>query len=141
MAKQVNLLEALGSRYPGLTTNTVGAIYNEVGSWPHESVKDAMKSLYKFTCDYPGIRHGGDPTSALRVIDMRDMVAMSILLTGFTPYLESRLSADAIFGGSSNPAGPFAPGAAPVVVAASAQVALPRLASLLRHLAFWRRGR
>ena len=100
MTKQVNLLEAMGSRYPGVNANTVGAICNVVGTWPHESVKDAMKSLYKFTCDYPGIRHGGDPGSALRVIDMRDMVAMSILLAGFMPYLTDQLNADSVYRGA-----------------------------------------
>lgn len=100
MTKQVNLLEAIGSRYPGVRANTVGAICNEVGTWPHESVKDAMKNLYKFTCNYPGIRHAGTPASALRVIDMRDMVAMSILLTGFMPYLTDQMNADLIYRGT-----------------------------------------
>ncbi len=81
-------------------TTTLGAICDQVGTWPHEKLKEAMKNLYGFASDYPGIRHGGTPANALRAVDMRDMVAMSILLTGFTPYLESRLSADAIFGGS-----------------------------------------
>lgn len=100
MFKQINLLEALGSRYPGVKANTVGGICNEVGTWPHESVKDAMKNLYKFTNEYPGIRHGGDPTTALRVIDMRDMVAMSVLLAGFMPYLTDQLKADSVYRGA-----------------------------------------
>ncbi len=100
MTKQVNLLEALGSRCPSVSGNTLGAICNEVGTWPHESVRDAMKNLYKFTCNYPGIRHGGDPGSALRVIDMRDMVAMSILLTGFMPYLTDQMDADSVYRGT-----------------------------------------
>jgi hypothetical protein len=99
MTKQVNLLEAFASRYPGVTTNTVGTICNEVKTWPHESVKDAMKNLYKFTCNYPGIRHAGTPASALRIIDMRDMVAMSILLAGFMPYLTDQLNADSVYRG------------------------------------------
>ena len=97
--KQVNLLEAIGGAATGVTGTTLGAICNQVGTWPHEKLKEAMKNLYGFATDYPGIRHGGTPASALRAVDMRDMVAMSILLTGFTPYLESRLNADAIFGG------------------------------------------
>ena len=111
--KQMNLLEAIGRTAPGVTEKTLGAICNQVGTWPHEKLKEAMKSLYEFASDYPGIRHGGTPASALRAVDMRDMVAMSILLTGFTPYLESRLSADAIFGGSNNHAGPVPPFAVP----------------------------
>jgi hypothetical protein len=100
MAKQINLLEAIGSRFPGVTANTVGQICNQVGTWPHESVKQAMKSLYEFTCDYPGIRHAGTPANALRVIEMRDMVAISILLAGFMPYLTDQISADVVYRGA-----------------------------------------
>jgi len=95
--KQVNVLEAISCKYPGVTQNTIGAICNQLNTWPHEKIKEAMKSLYGFTCDYPGIRHGGTPAHALRIIDMRDMVAISILLAGFTPYLTDLLDADSIY--------------------------------------------
>jgi hypothetical protein len=98
--KQMNLLEAMGRRCPGVTGTTLGAICNEVGTWPHEKVKDAMKSLYRFACDYPGIRHSGTPASAMRAIEMRDMVAMSILLAGFTPYLSDQFNAELVYRGS-----------------------------------------
>lgn len=98
--KQVNLLEAMGRICPGVTGTTLGAICNQVSTWPHVKLKEAMQDLYKFTCDYPGIRHGGTPASAIRIVDMRDMVAMSILLTGFTPYLNSSLDADTIYRGT-----------------------------------------
>jgi len=100
--KQVNLLEALGQKTPGITENTLGAICNQMTNttvWPHASVKDAIKGLYKFSCDYPGIRHAGTPASRLRPIEMKDMVAVSILLAGFTPYLSHQLDADAIYRG------------------------------------------
>lgn len=97
--KQMNLLEALGRSSPGVSAKTLGAISDQVGTWPHETLKAAMKSLYGFSCDYPGIRHGGTPTGVLRQVEMRDLVAVSILLTGFTPYLRSSLSAEGIFGG------------------------------------------
>jgi hypothetical protein len=139
--KQVNLLEAIGRESPGVTGTTLGAICDQVGTWPHEKLKLAMKDLYAFASDYPGIRHGGSPRSALRAVDMRDMVAISILLTGFTPYLESRLSADAIFGGSvihrelSPPAVLLASG----LSGTADTVSTPR--GFVRSLAFWRRGR
>src|SRR5205823_1899639 len=97
--KQVNLLEAIGRSFPGVTATTLGGICNQVGTWPHDKLKEAMKDLYGFASDYPGIRHGGTPANALRTVDMRDMVATSILLFGFAPYLEHRLSASDIFGG------------------------------------------
>jgi len=99
--KQINLLEALGQAYPGVTGTTLGAICDQVGTWPHEKLRTAMKNLYGFSCDYPGIRHGGRRASALRAMDMRDMVAVSILLTGFTPYLQNNLNALDVFGGGS----------------------------------------
>ena len=98
--KQMNLLEAIGRAVPGVTENTLGAICNQVGTWPHEKLKEAMKNLYGFASDYPGIRHGGTPVSALRALDMRDMVAMSILLVGFTPYLTHGLNPDVVYRGT-----------------------------------------
>jgi hypothetical protein len=101
IGKQFMLLEAIGALDPGVTKNTLGDICEQLNSWPHTTIKDALKKLYGFASDYPGIRHGSRAKGALRAIEMRDMVAMSILLTGFTPYLERRLSADAIYGGST----------------------------------------
>lgn len=97
--KQVNLLEAIGRTAPGVTGTTLGAICNQVGTWPHDKIKEAMKDLYGFASDYPGIRHGGTPANALRVVDMRDMVAMSILLAGFTPYLSNGINAEHVYRG------------------------------------------
>jgi hypothetical protein len=98
--KQVNLLEAIGRTFPGVTGTTLGAISEQVGTWPHEKVKTAMKDLYGFASDYPGIRHGGTPANALRSVDMRDLVAVSVLLAGFTPYLSSALDADIVYRGA-----------------------------------------
>ena len=98
--KQVNLLEAIGRAAPGVTGATLGAICNQIGTWPHEKLKEAMKNLYWFASDYPGIRHGGTPESALRKVDMRDMVAMSIVLLGFTPYLTQGLNPDGVYRGT-----------------------------------------
>jgi hypothetical protein len=97
--KQVNLLEAMGHSCPGVTQNTLGAICEQVGTWPHSKIKDAMKNLYGFASDYPGIRHAGTPANAIRDIEMRDMVAMSILLAGFVLYLTDQLDADVIYRG------------------------------------------
>lgn len=98
--KQVIFLEALGQNFPGVTENTLGAICGQVGTWPHNKVQEAMMNLYKFSNSYPGIRHAGRPATALRVIEMRDLVAVSILLAGFTPYLTDHFNADAVYRGS-----------------------------------------
>jgi hypothetical protein len=98
--KQVNLLEALGAACPGVTGTTLGVMCDQLGTWPHEKVRAAMKDLYGFASDYPGIRHGGTPGNALRAMDMRDMVAMSVLLMGFTPYLSSGLNPKLVYRGA-----------------------------------------
>ena len=101
ISKQFMMLEAFGAFDPDVTKNTLGDMCEQLNSWPHATIKEALKKLYGFASDYPGIRHGSRAKGALRAIEMRDMVAMSILLTGFTPYLERRLSSDAIYGGST----------------------------------------
>lgn len=97
--KQVNLTEAISRTFPGVSGTTLGAICDQVNTWPHEKLKMAMKNLYGFASDYPGIRHGGTPANALRAVDMRDMVAMTILLAGFIPYLSNGLDAEAVYRG------------------------------------------
>lgn len=94
---QITLLEALAQRFPGVEADTLGRMCNQIDSWPHATVRTAMSSLYGFASNYPGIRHAGNPAGAMREIDMRDMVAVTIMLAGFTPYLSTMLSADDIY--------------------------------------------
>ena len=106
--RQMNLLEAIGQACPTVTENTLGRICDQLGNapnavWPHDRVRDAMKDLYRFACDYPGIRHAGTAANARRAIDMRDMVAISILLTGFTPYLSHQVDSNIVYRGSMGP--------------------------------------
>ncbi|QOW20224.1 hypothetical protein INQ41_04110 [Lysobacter ciconiae] len=98
--KQVNVLEALGALCPGVKAGELGRMCSEIGSWPHGAVQAALRNIYGFASDYPGIRHGGNPAGAIRQIDMRDMIAMSIVLVGFTPYLRDAFDPDSIFMGS-----------------------------------------
>jgi hypothetical protein len=99
--KQVNLLEALGGQLPAVTGNTLGAICDQANTWPHAKVKDAIKLLYGFACDYPGIRHGGNAANQLRVLELRDVMAISILLAGFVPYLTDGLNFENLYGSAS----------------------------------------
>jgi len=98
ISRQANLLEAIGQIAPNVTGNTLGAICDQVGTWPHEGLKDSAKSIYKFSNQYPGIRHAGTPATQLREIELRDLIAVSVLLAGLTPYLTDRMNAEAIYG-------------------------------------------
>lgn len=97
ISKQTNFLEAIGSLAPNVTGNTLGAICNQVGTWPHEKVKESVKGLYGFASDYPGIRHGGTPANQLREIEMRDLVSVCVVMFGFAPYLTDQLNSDDIY--------------------------------------------
>lgn len=95
--KQMNLLEAIGRSCPNVTERELGRICNQLGTWPHNAIRESLKNLYGFASDYAGIRHGGN--LGIRNLDMRDMVAMSILLAGFTPYLTNQLNAEDVYRG------------------------------------------
>lgn len=101
MHKQMILLEAMAGRFPGVTNATLGQMCDQVDTWPHATIRDALKKLYGFSSDYPGIRHAGNPQGAYRDIEMRDMVAVSVLLTGFAPYLTHSLDPVQIYGGGA----------------------------------------
>jgi hypothetical protein len=98
--KEMNLLEAIGRRHPGVTAKTFGRICEQVGTWPHDNLKEVSKTLYSFTNDYPGIRHSGSPENSKRDIDMRDMVAVTIFLMGITPYLTDKVDCNVIYRGA-----------------------------------------
>ena len=72
---------------------------DQIKFWPHGTIKNSLRSLYGFASDYPGIRHGGNPNNVIRAIEMRDMLAMSMLLVGFTPYLTASFDAETLYQG------------------------------------------
>ena len=73
-----------------MTGTTLGAICNQVGTWPHDKLKEAMKDLYGFASDYPGIRHGGTPANALRARRHARHGGHVHPARRFTPYLSAR---------------------------------------------------
>ncbi len=97
ISKQTNFLEAIGRLAPNVTGNTLGAICNQVGTWPHEKVKESVKGLYGFASDYPGIRHGGTPANQIREIEMRDLISVCVVMFGFSPYLTDQLDSADIY--------------------------------------------
>jgi len=98
--KQINLLEAIGRACPGVTERELGGICNQVPNWPHNAVRASLKNLYGFASDYPGIRHGGTAQNALRAVGLLDLVALSIILTGFAPYLIDQMDTSMVYNGA-----------------------------------------
>src|SRR5207249_4405879 len=99
VAKQVTLLEAVGATARGVSGSELAGICKQISSWPHPAIKASLLGLYGFVSDFPGLRHGTPSVGMLRDIDMRDMIAMSILLAGFTPYLSDEINADSVYQG------------------------------------------
>jgi hypothetical protein len=93
IGRQFMLLEALAGTADNVNAHTLGAMCNELGFWPHATIRESLKKLYGFASDYPGIRHAGNPVGRIRNIDARDMVAVSVMLIGFSPYLTNDLEA------------------------------------------------
>lgn len=93
LQKQFNLLEALGRRCPNVTEATLGAMCNQL-DLPHVTIKEIGKKLYGFGSSYPGVRHAGDASSAIRQLDMRDFVSLSLMLASFSPYVTHGLDSD-----------------------------------------------
>lgn len=98
LREQFILLEAIGSKYLGKDGQTLGNICNKI-NLPHSALKEALSGIYGFASNYPGFRHGGNPKSVNRDIDMREMVVMSIILAGFTLYLTDQINADIVYRG------------------------------------------
>ena len=97
LQKQFNLLEALGSRCPNVTGATLGAMCDQL-DMPHATIKDIGKKLYGFGSNYPGVRHAGNASGALRRLDMKDLVSLSLMLASFTPYVTHDLDSDRCYG-------------------------------------------
>jgi hypothetical protein len=95
-----NYVEGLASATAGNppTGNTLGVLASRMTDWPHDKVRDALVNLYHFCSDYPGIRHGGKPASARRVLAIRDATLASLLLLSFAGYLSPRLDERTVLG-------------------------------------------
>lgn len=100
IAKASNYAEGLASATAGnpTTGNTLGALAGRLTDWPHDKVREALVNVYHFCCDYPGIRHGGTPASARRVLAPRDATFASLLLLCFTGYLSPQVDEQTVLG-------------------------------------------
>lgn len=97
IAKVSNFAEGLASATHG-TAGTLGALCDQLTDWPHDRVKEALKSLYKFCSDYPGIRHGGNPAGVRRDLATRDMTLACLLVISFTGYLTPNIDERLVLG-------------------------------------------
>ncbi len=74
------LVEALASASPGAQGHTLAELCNSIKCWPHAAVKGAVKQIYGFCSDYPGIRHNTTTGGKIRPLEMRDSIIVPLLL-------------------------------------------------------------
>jgi hypothetical protein len=98
IAKVSNYAEGLAATTRGTPGGTLGAMCDQLRDWPHDKIKESLKALYKFCSDYPGIRHGGDPTGVRRDLATRDVTLACLLVISFTGYLTPRMDERQILG-------------------------------------------
>jgi hypothetical protein len=95
--KVSNYAEGLASATRG-TPGTLGALCDQLTDWPHDKVKEALKDLYKFCSDYPGIRHGGNLAGVRRNLATRDVTLACLLVISFTGYLTPNMDERQVLG-------------------------------------------
>ncbi len=100
IAKASNYAEGLASFTNGnpVAGNTLGALCNQLNTWPHDKVKESIVNLYHFCSGYPGIRHGGSPIGVRRGLNNEDPILVSILLFAFSGYLTTNLNKQEVLG-------------------------------------------
>ena len=92
-----NLIESIARKHPETTMSTLGKASKELKTWPHPAIQLSLSNLYGFASDFPGIRHSGNSSSRLRSLDMRDMIALTIIFAGYTPYLSDRIDCENLY--------------------------------------------
>lgn len=90
IAKASNYAEGVAS-FSLNRNETLGRACEVLPIWPHASIKDAIKDLYKFCSDYPSIRHAGNPSGKIRDLESKDTMLVSLLLISFSGYLNTQV--------------------------------------------------
>ncbi|MDD4318989.1 MAG: hypothetical protein PHW10_01550 [Candidatus Peribacteraceae bacterium] len=79
-------------------SGALGGLCDRLTCWPHVTVKEALKKLYGFCSDYPGIRHAGNRSAQIRRLDSRDAVLLCTLFISFSGFLPDTIRTDELFG-------------------------------------------
>jgi hypothetical protein len=77
---------------------TLADLADQVNEWPHMALKQSLKNLYGFCSNYPQLRHAGNPASAIRKLDSRDSILISVLFVAFSGYLTTNLNKQEVLG-------------------------------------------
>jgi len=84
--KATMLVEALASASPGAQGQTLSDLCNSLQCWPHPAIKEAVKRIYGFCSDYPGIRHNVGTGGQIRALGVHDSIIVPLLLLTSAGY-------------------------------------------------------
>jgi len=97
-----NLLEGLildKAKISG-TTLTVGLNRCPPDLFPHNSLKDCVSNIYRFSCDYPNIRHPGNPANRIRALKKDDALLIITLALGLSSFISNDDASKLILSGN-----------------------------------------
>jgi len=119
------LAEALASARPEARGNNFAALCNSIHCWPNPLAREAIKKLYEFSSDSPGVRHNIVRRGNLpRALEMRDSMIVPLLLVTATIYFGSNTDLlDTLRSHSTEPV--QEPPDPPAITESAANVALP----------------
>jgi hypothetical protein len=81
ISKACMFIEGIGALHPQKgTAPSLGAMCDKITCWPHAKLQEAVKSMYHFCCDYPGIRHAGNGNSQIRPLELHDSIIVPLML-------------------------------------------------------------
>lgn len=92
LAKASNYAEGIAGVSLNVQGGTLGHLCNQLQTFPHIAVRDAVKNLYQFCSDYPAIRHAGNPNNKLRDLEIKDTIIVSALFIAASGYLHHQVS-------------------------------------------------
>jgi len=94
-----NVLEGIVCSKTTNNQNTLGTAIEGCNVFPHDALMRCIKDFYKFTSDYPNIRHAGNPASKLRELKKDDALLAVAVALAFSSYVFDNDSGHAILQG------------------------------------------
>ena len=94
-----NVLEGIVCSKTANLEKTLGKAIDGCNVFPHDSLRTCVKNFYRFTSDYPNIRHAGTPESRLRDLKKDDALLAVTFALAFASYVFDNDSGHAILQG------------------------------------------
>ena len=68
--------------------------------FPHDALKDCVKNIYRFCCDYPNIRHAGNPSNRTRSLRKDDAFLIIALTLGLGSFITNEEASEMVLAGN-----------------------------------------